>query len=364
MKPTRLLNPRFVPSQWDLPGGHRFTLAVPPYGTATIRGNRFPRLDRRYGVDSASVRGLNRFNPDEDGASIPVEGTPLLVLPGLRGSDMGLARVLSRLQGREIWVLNPPGMGIASVEPNTEYSLDYLARFASAVAEHMGARPILVGHSFGATWAAAAIQHSPTDFAGLVLISPVVHAPARQRDFLNRVSTRLVDLYCWALRHYLLPHWWVDRYSRGWLSNLIMANFGWPGWIRIRRGSLERQFLHADFHAVAAAQHAATHHDVTEFLTDQSSGAPTPLPPTAVIAGTADPLSPLPQLQELYRDLKNRPRPRPGLPPPLATFITLRGAGHLMHHENYPSVSAALDLAVKKFDDLQKQSAGGTHESA
>ena len=84
----------------------------------------------------------------------------------------------------------------------------------------------------------------------------------------------------------------------------------------------------------------------------------------AVIAGTADPLSPLPQLQELYRDLKNRPRPRPGLPPPLATFITLRGAGHLMHHENYPSVSAALDLAVKKFDDLQKQSAGGTHESA
>ena len=180
MKPARLLNPRFVPSQWDLPGGHRFTLAVPPYGTATIRGNCFPRLDRRYGVDSASVRGLNRFNPDEDRASIPVEGTPLLVLPGLRGSDMGLARVLSRLQGREIWVLNPPGMGIASVEPNTEYSLDYLARFAGAVAEHMGAHPILVGHSFGATWAAAAIQHSPTDFAGLVLISPVVHGSPKR----------------------------------------------------------------------------------------------------------------------------------------------------------------------------------------
>lgn len=316
---------RFVPRLPDLPGPARRALSLP--------------------AGDLIITDIAPSSPAPSSQPAPW----VLALPGLRGSDQGLAKVLRPLpeRGYGVVCLNFPGMGISPTRPDLEYSLETLADLVIAAAQKLSAEkgrpPVLLGHSFGTIIACAAASRAASaqtfsaqtfaaqTFSGLALLSPIARSQLSAHTPLSVATGLVTALYCAAIRHLPrgLAQAYCDRYSRGWLSNILLTRRGLAGYHRVVAGSREKQILHVDPAAVAAAQWEATTRSCLEF-------APEIALPTAVLAGDRDQLASPADLSALEQELD----------PHLRFAARLRGCGHLAHHEGAAPAAAGLLRAL------------------
>lgn len=260
-------------------------------------------------------------------------GPVVLALPGWKGSDIGLRAVCAPLvrRGYRVVTVNLPGMGISPSIAGRRYDL---VRLVDIVDEVVGALLpaagplVIVGHSFGATLAAAVASRRADDLRGLVFVSPVVIPVHSRRGVAGRLSGMSIEAAA-----VLLPRLPLDIGRRmirlqaiDMLATATLARRGRRGFQRIRVASRSERTLAPDPSAVAAQMQAAARHGCLEF-----SGALKM--PTWIIAGTADGMSTLKDLYELRNALG-------------AHLELIPGAGHLAHHEDVHQVSGLLEQAV------------------
>ena len=117
-------------------------------------------------------------------------GRPLVLVHGLGGSSRHLLPTMRRLDSERCIALDLPGFGgsgIASLPFSLDRSSDVLAR---AIIELGLARPIVVGHSFGAAAALRLAARHPALASALVLVGPtgLVATPPATRRRLTRAT--------------------------------------------------------------------------------------------------------------------------------------------------------------------------------
>lgn len=254
----------------------------------------------------------------------------ILTVPGARGSDQGLNRVVEGLP-RSGWNLvgfNAPGMGLSPAAPGRVYDLPELGRELAELATALPRPVIAVGHSFGCLLALQAAALTPGALDAAVLISPVTNAPAHARDWSGRVGAWGSLRYADALTALPAPlaHAVCDRPFRGWASNLYLARRGLRGWWKIVTKSREKQVYLSDPGAVAAAQRAVTLYGCTDF--------PAPPFPVALLAGSRDLFTSPAEFRELAAHLG------------ASRAQLIPGAGHLLHHEDTAELAALLAAAL------------------
>jgi len=107
-------------------------------------------------------------------ASGPVDGPPVLLLPGFTGSKEDFGPILDPLgeAGFRAIAIDLPGQ-FESPGPDdpAAYAPDRLGPIVSAAAAQLGGGVRLLGHSFGGLVARAAVIFDPDPFASLVLLS-------------------------------------------------------------------------------------------------------------------------------------------------------------------------------------------------
>lgn len=350
--------------------GHPFVVLNVPPRPVTHVNHPTPRV-------SHPTPNVNHFVTHVFRPAIPPTGMPesfsahtLLVLPGLRGSDQGLGKILAHLHretGMGIFALNPPGIGLtpplhttrtpglahhrrlcAGASKHDDFHTGSLDRQADLVAEvalrlHQrdGYAPILLGHSHGSTLAQAAQARHPERFCAQILLSPIWQAPSRRPGLTARAVCVATKFYCRLLRAHRLPAAFIDRAGRGWFSNLCLAKCGWNGWRSVARGSREKQLHPTDCESLAAAQWEATTRDVSQF---------SPRIPTAIIAGDRDVLAPS---QGLLRLAKRFASSHQAL-----HFTFILAAGHLLHHENWREATRAIKQGAQTLCGISKASTG------
>jgi pimeloyl-ACP methyl ester carboxylesterase len=98
---------------------------------------------------------------------------PVLLVPGYTGSKEDFAPLLEPLAeaGFRVTAIDLPGQ-FESPGPNepARYAVDELAQTVLTLAHRLGARVLLVGHSFGGLVSRAAVCAEPQAFASLVLV--------------------------------------------------------------------------------------------------------------------------------------------------------------------------------------------------
>lgn len=249
-------------------------------------------------------------------------GATLVALPGWKGTDLGL-RGLCRAtleMGFRVVAVNPPGNGRSPAPPSR---LRRLADLTEVMLEAIQRLPktedsvILLGHSFGATVATALAANRPPWLQGLVLVSPVVKAPAVHPGLSGRFSQAVVNAGARVLGG--APRPVADAYLRSRLiedaTNIHFARSKFGGAREIlMRSRIERGIL-ADPRSVADHLRMAGEHGCIDFAAQVRCCV-------EVLAGDSDQMSPLAELEMLRAQMTN------------ARLRLVPGAGHLAHHEN------------------------------
>ena len=266
---------------------------------------------------------------------------PIVLIHGFRGDHHGLALIAHELRGRDVWVPDLPGFGRA---PAPRAGLDltaftsHIQALCAAVESASGARPILVGHSFGSVLAAHAYARSPDISAGLGLLSPIVQ-PAL--DGSARLLTQLTRLYYAAGA--ALP----DRLGSALLANPLIVR-GMSEVMATSSDRMSRRFIHdqharhfsdyADRRSLAEAYRVSTGHTVAEVAAELAHTSR----PLLVVAGDADLIAPIEAARGFVADLRERHVP--------VDAETLPGVGHLLHYERPAAVAAAIETFAGTMD--------------
>ncbi|WP_374159920.1 alpha/beta fold hydrolase [Mycobacterium sp. G7A2] len=253
----------------------------------------------------------------------------VVALPGWKGTDLGLRAVLTPLvaNGYRTLTVNLPGNGVSQNSiTDQRASISSLSKLTIDVIESIvGRRPVvLLGHSFGATIAAAAAaQSSNVNLLGLILISPVACVPSTKRVGLGGVLNRAaLSVAIKVLRGPM----WTANIATGVrtlenVSNSMLARRGIGGMWHIRKNSLrERGF-------------APSPKDIADQLTIAASNscldsASRITAPTVIIAGDRDPMSTAAEIDRLASTFGN------------CEVHLITGAGHLAHHEDRDCLSS------------------------
>lgn len=250
------------------------------------------------------------------------DGPVLVAVHGFRGSDMGLAAVLGRVDGCRIICPNLPGMGVSPSRPGVVYDLERLADVVAEFIDALGVGPVwLLGHSYGSVVCTAAAGRRPELVSRLLLLAPIVDAVG--------VGVKVVPTK--ALTAFLRV---VEKAPEPLGLRVIDSKF--PGeqslpFMRRRRGSWEQvqQLSHEalpqsfDRSAVLAAHRDSSGRGCREFAGAVSC-------PAAIVLGEADQFSTVAQARSLAAELGG------------AVLRTIPGAGHLMHYEHVDEVAAAV----------------------
>lgn len=291
----------------------------PPFPLGPRRTTPLPQPERREvrlaGGDLVAYSELG--DPD---------GPVLVAVHGFRGSDMGLAAVLSQVPGCRIVCPNLPGMGVSDALPGVEYDLPRLARVVVEFVDALGVGPVwLLGHSYGTVVCTAAAASSPESFGRLLLLAPIA----------DPVGTGVNAVPALALTAFFRV---VEKAPARVGARVIDSKF--PGeqslpfmrrrpgsWPQVQQLSHEQLPKSFDRSAVLAAHRDSTGRGCREF-----AGAVRC--PSAVVLGDRDQFSTVAQGRSLARELGG------------AEFVTIPGAGHLMHYEHVDEVAAAVSGVV------------------
>lgn len=263
----------------------------------------------------------------------------VVVLPGWKGADVGLQKLVARTadDGFRVLILNLPGMGVSDSTARLEHGLDELAALVEEVLGTLSTPEpvVLVGHSFGATIAAAVAGRRLVPLRGLVLVSPVVLRPQGRSGPGARTANACVNLFAAVLAR--APRLIADAVVRSSVIedvvNALLARRGLTGFLRIRAEAAPERQLAADPRAAADQLLVAAGHGCLESATRVRV-------PTWIVAGERDQLSPRGELARL-RDAVATCR-----------MSLLQGAGHLAHQEDAEAMSGLLADAVTALASL------------
>ncbi|SMY12844.1 alpha/beta fold hydrolase [Brevibacterium jeotgali] len=264
-----------------------------------------------------------------------------MLIHGFRGDHHGLALIAHELRDRDVWVPDLPGFGSAPV-PRAGLDLaaftTHIQALCAAAESASGARPTLVGHSFGSVLAAHAYAHSPDISCGVGLLSPIVQ-PALEGS--ARLLTQLTRLYYAAGA--ALP----DRLGSALLANPFIVR-GMSEVMATSSDRMTRRFIHdqharhfseyADRRSLAEAYRVSTEHTVAEVAAElaRTSG------PLLVVAGDDDLIAPIEAARGFVADLRERHVP--------VDAETLTGVGHLLHYERPAAVADAIETFARTMD--------------
>ncbi|HZC70299.1 MAG TPA: alpha/beta hydrolase [Jatrophihabitans sp.] len=144
----------------------------------------------------------------------PDGGRPALLVPGYTGSKEDFGPILDQLaaHGLLITAIDMPGqLDSPALSDSAEYDPDGLAGFVRAVAQLVGDRILLLGHSFGGLVARAAVIGAPDQFESLVLLGS---GPARlggaRRAIMDRLDPVLASAGLPAVYAALQSFWQED----------------------------------------------------------------------------------------------------------------------------------------------------------
>ena len=261
-------------------------------------------------------------------------GRPVLIVHGFRGDHHGLDRIAAAMRERTVIVPDLPGFGEnppLAAGLSLESYLDHLEALIAEAADRWGARPIVVGHSFGSILVSHLAARRPTTVDELVLINPIT-SPALEGS--ARVLTALTRLY-YALGarlpesagRALLGHPLIVR-----LMSEVMATTRDRGLRRYIHDQHAKYFsTFSDRASLAEAFDVSVAHTVTE----AAGGLTMPL---LVIAGDRDAIAPIEVTREVVAGL------------PDVRFVELSGVGHLVHYERPDEAASAIEGFARERD--------------
>ncbi|WP_197040316.1 alpha/beta fold hydrolase [Mycobacterium sp. URHB0044] len=248
-------------------------------------------------------------------------------MPGWKGSDIGLRGLIAGTvdMGFRVVTVNLPGAGISPSSPGGQRGLNELVHTIEQILFAIAPMdtPILLGHSFGATVAAAVAARRKFAVAGVLLVSPVVvSSPSRPTGLVGRMRALVVEATSKSLRS--LPRGLADAAIRSRLAeglvNTTLARRGVRGVTRIHVRSKAERSLAADPRAMGSQFLIAARHGCLE-------SAANLLAPTIIIAGDRDQFSTVDELRKLCAALSH------------GHLVLVPGAGHLAHHEDTETLS-------------------------
>ena len=127
----------------------------------------------------------------------------VVAVPGWKGADVGLRTLVARTVhgGFRVVIVNLPGMGVSESTARLGQDLDELSGLLEEVLGKLSSPEpvVLVGHSFGATIAAAVAARRLVPLRGLVLVSPVVVPPTSRSGAGARAANACVNLFAAVL---------------------------------------------------------------------------------------------------------------------------------------------------------------------
>lgn len=183
-----------------------------PLGDAAQSPADVPRM-QRVELATGSELAYVRLPPHGEAT-----GEPLIFLHGGPGvadmpGDLAFFRTLTA-PGREVILFDQVGAGHSSrLEDPYQYTLDRDVADLGALLAHLGVeRPVLIGHSYGGTLAAAFAAEHPDRVSGLVFL-----APGAIRDQPRAYGTGMVDRLAPGQREALNGLLLQPRALFGWL---------------------------------------------------------------------------------------------------------------------------------------------------
>lgn len=250
----------------------------------------------------------------------------VVALPGWKGADVGLRRLVARTgrRGLRVVTVNLPGMGVSPSTGRLEHGLNGLCELVEEVLEKVGApEPVVfIGHSFGATIGMAIAGRRLVPLRGLVLVSPVVVRPNGRPGPGARAGNACASLFAAVLAR--APRRVAEAVVRSTVledvGNASLVRHGFRGFLRIRAEAVPERHLPVDARVAADHLRLASGHGCLELAGDVKVS-------TWIVAGGRDQLSPLRDLTRLCEAL------------PTARMRLLPGAGHLAHQEDAEAMS-------------------------
>ncbi|MFJ4266968.1 alpha/beta fold hydrolase [Paenarthrobacter nicotinovorans] len=259
----------------------------------------------------------------------PVAVTPgtrtILVIHGFRGDHHGLLRVADQLPEMRIIMPDLPAFGSSEPFDGDEHTVerygDFITGFMAAL--DLGAKTVLLGHSFGSIIASHFAAAHPGAVYPLILINPIA-APALEGP--KGIMTKLAVLYYQASAK--LPH----RVGLALLRNRVIVRIMSVTMAKTKDKEL-RRFIHGQHDAYFSA--FADRNSLLESFKASVSGNVADVAeqlhlPVLLVAGEKDEIATLPSQHKLMERL------------PDATLEVIPGVGHLIHYETPVPAAAAI----------------------
>lgn len=296
--------------------------ALVSHGIARRWTRLFPPLGVKVTVEGVALHYVDRpaLTPDVPAA----DGLPVLFIHGASGNlrDPYLA-FGDQLAGRRLIFIDRPGHGHSQRGGAESASPIRQARLVKGVLDHLGIdSAVVVGHSLGASIAAAFALGYPETTAGLVFVSPASHPWGGKLPWFHRLMRVPVlgAVFAHALALpvglALVPAMVKSTFAPEVAPERYMRRIG--GYLVLR----PRSFRDNSRDVVGLEQHLAamapTYHRITA--------------PTVIITGDSDPVVwPEIHARGLHRDIAG------------SRLIVLKGVGHMPHHTATPTVIAAIE---------------------
>lgn len=288
-------------------------------------------------VNHLLARRAERQNPpagrfiDVDGVRLHYiergKGTPLVLLHG-NGSmiqdfvSSGLVDLAA--QNHRVIVFDRPGYGHSSRPRGRIWSAGAQADLINTALEQIGVtRPVVLGHSWGASVAVALALRHPKALRGLVLASGYFYPTARA-DF-AMMSGPAIPVVGDILRYTVAP------IASRLVWPLLMRKIFGPAPVPAKFGRFPREMAVRPSTIRAEAQESAALIPTAAMRSGQYSDLTMPV---VIVSGADDRLvDPAGQSQRLHEDIRD------------SRLRLVAGAGHMVHQTDPEAVMAAIDEA-------------------
>lgn len=285
------------------------------------------------------------YGPVATDAAAGSPAPTILLVHGFRGDHHGLESIAARLPGFTVIVPDLPGFGISTPLKRKHDIAGYSAWLRELVAApEFSTQPVILGHSFGSIIVAAALADG-LDAERVILVNPIA-APALSGP--RGVLTRLAVFY------YKVGAWLPQRLGFAWLRLALVTRFISITMAKTHHRGL-RRWIHDQHHryfgafsnraVVVEAFEASVSNDVSEFAAQIT-------PPTLLIAGDRDDITPVAAEQRLATLI------------PDARLVILHGVGHLIHYERPVEAARAITTFVAEgHAEKHTETATGKHSA-
>lgn len=298
--------------------------AVISQGCARRWTRLFPPLGAKVTVDGVALHFVDR---PASAPPVAADGLPVLFIHGASGNLRDpLLAFGDKLAGRRLIFIDRPGHGHSERGGAASASPIRQARLVKGVLDHLGiARAIVVGHSLGASIAAAFALGYPDTTAGLVFVSPASHPWGGRLPWFHRLmrvpilGTVFAHAVALPVGLALVPAMVKSTFAPEAAPEHYMRRIG--GYLVLRPRSFRsnsRDVIDLEQHLAAMAP---SYHRIHA--------------PTVIITGDSDPVVWAEIHSEgLHRDIAG------------SRLVVLKGVGHMPHHTATATVVEAIETVA------------------